>query len=92
MTFELNLKRFPIETVSFTYGTGHPHVGKKVHFQFGGTIPLARGAASAINIETESTRRITPLFRQRQLREQFPNVIKHFDVGPRIRAGRPSNG
>ena len=91
LLLELHLQRFAVVAVTFADGTGHPHVGQKVHFEPIGTVPLAGFATPARDVETEAARLMTAPAGFGQLREQGANVVEDLDVRAGIGARRAAD-
>ena len=89
---EFDRQRFTVVTLSATDGASHPDVGEKVHLQTPRAVAIASGTATAIDVETEATRGVSTGLGFRQLGEKITNLIKDFDVGARVAAGRSSDG
>ena len=85
------MKGLAIETLSLTHGTPHPDISQEIHFQFVGSVSFTRLAASAFDVEAKASRCVTALLGLGELRVEFANLVKQFDVGSRIRTRRTSD-
>ena len=91
----VNLKRRLAEPAAFAHRTGHPHVRQKVHLDPVGPVPFTRLAASSAaarrHVEAEPPGLVAAQFGVRQLREQGPDFIEHFDIRGRIAPRRAAD-
>ncbi len=70
---------------------GHVNVGEKMHFHFDHAVALTGFAASALDVEAESSRFISPRPRFRDGGEDLPNRREQPRVRGRVGAGRTAD-
>ena len=81
-----------VETLSVTGGTGHINVGKELHFNFLDAVALALFAASAFDIEAESSGSESADFGIGKRCEQVSDCAEGFRVSDGIRARGAPDG
>ena len=87
----LDLQRLAIEASPIAFVAGHIEIGQEVHFDLGDALPLARFAASTLDVEAESAGAKPQLLGVTCGGKHFADFVEHAGIGGRIAAGRAAD-
>ena len=86
-----DFQRFPVVSLAMTFFTGNQHIRQEIHLDRLVTVPFARLATSAGDIERETSGFVATHFRFRQIHKQIADIRKDAGISSRITSRRTSD-